>query len=258
MSESFPITILWLIAGLAIGTGGGYFWGVDSQLITDPTPQYSTAGVAPSYQEQSANSVTSASVAIPNPTGLRLVGTLVQPERSKSKAWLLQVNSETTQTYAEGDALPGGYQLTAIGAEDLQVTKDGKTFVIRRVSSSSGQNAHLPCEAIAQNAQQVLPPNKFRRPSLADRIGGNTRSGNSARMNSGRESGDRESGDRGIAGRTRHLETGEETKQAAQTQGKAHKPFKGWGNKTFIDEEAVIDDSDALPTDKDSDPDTKH
>lgn len=234
MSESFPKTMLWLIAGLVAGTTGGYFWGADAQSISPKASQPPAIEPTHNNQQQSTGNAAAIAAAISNPTGLQLVGTLVQADRAKSKAWLLPSGSETTQTYAEGDTLPGGYRLTSIGAEDLQVSKDGYSFVIRRASSSSGQNASAPCEAIAQNSHSVAP-------SVAGRVQHSTRSA-------------------GIAGR-RNPASNPANPQEAQQPQKIRRISKGWGNKTMVEEgENVLDnnaeDATDLPPDSENTPGT--
>lgn len=162
MPTPIPTAVLCLITGLVAGTTGGYFWGVDSQPAPSANAEQTRSEPAASnYGTHAASAVTGLSAAFQNPTGLRLVGTVVQPDHKKSKAWLLEVATSNTQAYAEGDSLPGGYRLITIGAEDLQVTKDGYTFSIRR-SSSSSEVANAPCEALAQTASNShgIPENR--------------------------------------------------------------------------------------------------
>lgn len=222
MAESFPKNMLLLVAGVAIGTTGGYFWGADAQGTSSTAPQATTSATLDNQQPPSGNA-SAVAAAISNPTGLQLVGTLVQTDRGKSKAWLLPMGSDTTQTYAEGDVLPGGYQLTSIGAEDLQVSKDGYNFMIRRASSSSGQNASAPCETVAQTPNRPAP-------QIAGTV---QRSNRSA----------------GIAGRRNPtLNTG--NPQAEQAPQRIRRISKGWGNKIMVEEgENVLDDKADESTD---------
>jgi len=233
MSESPRTALLWLIVGLAAGTLGGYFWGADTQPALTTTVQESSAAKVGSIdQKQTADNETSIAAAMLNPTGLRLVGTVVQPERSKSKAWLLQVGTDTTQSYAEGDALPGGYQLVSIGAEDLQVSKDGYKFSIRRASSSSGENTNVPCQAIAQNTHNGIEPPKAR--SQSEPI----------KRSSGTAGKRQSSTKQNAAGQNATEHHGE----------KARRSFKGWSSKTVLEGDATIDPRDTLSesaTDKD-------
>lgn len=157
MPAPVPTAILCLLTGLSVGTVGGYFWGADSQPVPLAKPDQAKPGLASNPKANSSDSSAGLSALLQNPTGLRLVGTVVQPEHGKSRAWLLEEATKNTQAYGEGDALPGGYKLITIGAEDLQVTKDGYSFSIRR-SSPSGETASAPCEALAQNASNAQNP----------------------------------------------------------------------------------------------------
>ncbi|PTU30345.1 hypothetical protein [Stenotrophobium rhamnosiphilum] len=238
MLESPRTALLWLVAGLAAGTLGGYFWGADAQPTPTTTGQESSAAnVDHIDQKQTVGNETSIAAAMLNPTGLRLVGTVVQPERSKSKAWLLQVGTDTTQSYAEGDALPGGYQLISIGTEDLQVSKDGYKFSIHRASSSSGENTSAPCQALAQNTHSGITPPKAQ--SHSDQIKRSS----------------------GIAGKRQSATTQNSAGQnaAEHHEEKVRKTFKGWSSKTVLEGDATIDARDTSPesaTDKDDASDT--
>lgn len=229
MAESFPKMLLWLATGLVLGTCGGYFWGADSQTIPVPPAQVAVLSSAHLPQTQSTSPATGIAAAINNPTGLQLVGTLVQPDPHKSKAWVLQTGTETTQTYAEGDLLPGGYQLISIGAEDLQISKDGYHFALRR-SASSSQNTNAPCEASAQ---------------------GTSGAGASPQRHANHQ------GHRGgLAGARRGLANGKPAAQGAQAVQSKRKVFTRWGNKIMLEQgEGLPEDTGHDDTTESSDSD---
>ncbi|PTU31158.1 hypothetical protein CJD38_12790 [Stenotrophobium rhamnosiphilum] len=128
--------------GLCFGLGAGYWLGQNS-VASEATTTASTfeasainSSARTNIQATTATSVTP-STADTGPTGLRLVGTIVDANRKKSKGWLQEITTEATQAFAEGDSITGGYLIEAIGADMLTASKDGHQYVIRRSSTPS-------------------------------------------------------------------------------------------------------------------------
>lgn len=241
MPATSPAAMLCLLAGLAVGTTGGYFWGADSQPATRAEVAASSGTqLVRSDLPPAAGSASSISAAIQNPTGLRLVGTVVQPERSKSKAWVMQVSTDTTQAYGEGDALPDGYRLNTISADELQVSKDGYNFAIRRAAASSGENLNAPCQgpAIAQNGPYGSKPGRPEQSSRPRRGNSTFGLGTQNRQRSNNQSAPVQTfngGQNQSSGSGAQSNGSQPSQQRSQVNGARTSTHKSWGTELPLD-----------------------
>ncbi|PTU30913.1 hypothetical protein [Stenotrophobium rhamnosiphilum] len=145
MNTSSRSTAITLAIGLLVGVGLGYWLGsaesvnsqINDQLVT--TMQAST----PTSAELQGSRLHQTSATLP-PANLLLVGTLLEVDSTRSKAWLLDTRSELTQIYRTNDVLPEGFKVEVIEADALIAIKDGQRYVFRRASRTSDVAATAP------------------------------------------------------------------------------------------------------------------
>ncbi|MES2491622.1 MAG: type II secretion system protein N [Pseudomonadota bacterium] len=178
MSSSFRQMSVVLGVGLLAGVGIGYWLGLNA--ATSAANENAHIGDSVVAPEAPVVSASAAQVVTGPPSNLLLVGTAVGDQQSKSKAWLTQKDSELTQTFQEGDLLPGAYKVESIAPDSVTTSKNGQQFIIRRNSTNSSSTATTPVSSQPQAAPRFERALAERRGKLPERAARWDRQGQAA------------------------------------------------------------------------------